>query len=97
MGDTLLSAGILFGVLAGAGICAAHLRYNASGSRAHRATRAILGLVVIFLILAVLDGTTKMPGFAGAGMTFVRSTLIGLWITLGAPYLFCWLGLMARE
>ncbi len=97
MGDALLSAGILFGVVAGAGICAAHLRYNAGGSGSHRAARAALGLLFIFLILAVLDGTTKMPGLAGPGMTFVRSALIGLWITLGAPYLFCRLGLMARE
>ncbi|NMB78287.1 MAG: phosphatase PAP2 family protein [Methanomicrobiales archaeon] len=97
MGDALLAAGILFGALAGAGICADHLRYNAGGSRKHRAARAVLGLIVIFLILAILDGATKMPGLAGSGMTYVRFTLIGLWITLGAPYLFCRLGLMSRE
>jgi membrane-associated phospholipid phosphatase len=97
MGDTLLPAGILFGIVAGAGICAAYLRYHAGGSASHRAARAVPGLLVIFLILAVLDGATKAPGLAGPGMTFVRSALIGLWITLGAPFVFCRLGLMARE
>ena len=43
-----------------------------------------------------LDTATKPPGIAGYGMVYCRSAPLGLWIILGAPFLFCRLGLMSR-
>lgn len=95
--DTLLAAGILFGAVAGAGISAEYIRYSAGGSHAQRIARAALGLFILALILAVLDFSTKWPGIAGYSMVFFRSALMGLWITAGAPLVFCRLNLMSSR
>lgn len=97
LGDTLLSAGLLFGTVAGAGISAEYTRYSSDGSRSQKITRAALGIFILVLILVVLDFATKWPGIAGPCMMYCRSALLGLWITAGAPLVFCRLGLMSKK
>jgi hypothetical protein len=96
-GDTLLATGVLFGAVAGAGISAEYIPYSAGGSRAQKAIRAALGILVLVLILVALDAATKLPGIAGYGMSYCRSALMGAWITAGAPFVFCRLGLMGQK
>ena len=95
MGDTLLAAGLLFGIVAGAAVSAAYIPFSAEGSRKQKITRAALGVLILLLILVIPDAATKWPGFAGFGMMYCRSALMGLWITAGAPLVFRRLKLMS--
>jgi hypothetical protein len=95
MGDTLLAAGLLFGIVAGAAVSAAYIPFSAGGNRTQKTARAVLGVLILLLILVIFDAATKWPGFAGFSMTYCRSALMGLWITAGAPLVFCRLKLMS--
>lgn len=85
----LTSAGSFFGLAAGAAWIAARGGYRASGPLAKRALRYIVGLVGIAIFWYGLGeifprGETFIPLL----LRYIRYTLVGFWVTAGAPWLF---------
>jgi membrane-associated phospholipid phosphatase len=83
------SAGSLFGLAAGAAWIAARGGYQASGPLGKRAMCYVIGLVGIMVLWFGLgqlfpDGETITPLF----LRYLRYSLVGSWITAGAPWLF---------
>jgi hypothetical protein len=83
------SAGSLFGLAAGVAWIAARGGYQASGPLEKRALRYVIGLVGIMVIWFGLgqvfpDGETVVPLL----LRYFRYSLVGFWITAGAPWLF---------
>ncbi|HSL29766.1 MAG TPA: phosphatase PAP2 family protein [Anaerolineales bacterium] len=85
----LTSAGSFFGLAAGAAWIAARGGYSTAGPPAKRALRYIVGLVGIALFWYGLGeifprGETFVPLL----LRYIRYTLVGFWVTAGAPWLF---------
>ena len=83
------SAGSLFGLAAGAAWTAAHGGFQASGPLEKRALRYVIGLVGIVILWFGLgqifpDGEMFIPLL----LRYLRYSLVGFWITGGAPWLF---------
>jgi membrane-associated phospholipid phosphatase len=83
------SAGILFGLAAGLAWVTTRGGYDASGSLEQRALRYVIGLVGIMVLWFGLgqvfpDGETFLPLL----LRYIRYSLVGFWITGGAPWLF---------
>jgi membrane-associated phospholipid phosphatase len=96
LGDVLVDAGLLFGAAAGAVLIAEYIPYSAGGSRSRKAIRFFTGISILVVMWGALSAATKSPGLPGQGMTYLRAVLAGVWITAGAPFLFCTLGLMNK-
>ncbi len=56
--------------------------------------KVLVGVVVLF---GIIVGLGDLLPSADTALGFIRYTLGGLWVTLGAPYLFSSLGLSRRE
>jgi membrane-associated phospholipid phosphatase len=87
--NTFTTAGSFFGLAAGAAWIAARGGFQASGTLDKRALRSVIGLVGIILIWFGLgqlfpDGETVFPLL----LRFLRYSLVGFWISGGAPWLF---------
>ncbi|MDQ2690510.1 MAG: phosphatase PAP2 family protein [Chloroflexota bacterium] len=85
----LTSAGALFGLAAGAAWINVRGGYQTSGSPGKRVLRYILGLVGVMIFWYGLGeifprGETFFPLF----LRYIRYTLVGFWVTAGAPWLF---------
>ena len=93
MQDILMPAGLLFGAATGAIICSDYNPYRVDGSKLRKTVRYLTGIIVLFLLWMGLGTAAKSPGLAGYGMTYFRAAIAGLWITAGAPFFFCKLGL----
>jgi hypothetical protein len=83
------SAGSLFGLAAGAAWIAARGGYQASGPLEKRALRYVIGLVGIMILWFGLgqvfpDGESVIPLI----LRYLRYSLVGFWVTAGAPWLF---------
>ena len=83
------SAGSLFGLAAGAAWIAARGGYQASGPLEKRALRYVIGLVGVMILWFGLgqvfpDGETVIPLI----LRYLRYSLVGFWVTAGAPWLF---------
>lgn len=83
------SAGSLFGLAAGVAWIAARGGYEATGPLEKRALRYVVGLVGIVILWFGLgqifpDGETVIPLL----LRYLRYSLVGFWITAGAPWLF---------
>lgn len=83
------SAGILFGLAAGVARTAARGGYQVSGPLEKRALRYVIGLAGILVLWFGLgqvfpDGETVFPLL----LRYLRYSLVGYWITAGAPWLF---------
>jgi hypothetical protein len=83
------SAGTFFGLALGAAWIAARGGYLASGPLEKRALRYVIGLLGILVFWYGLGavfprGDTLVP----LVLRYMRYTLVGLWITAGAPWLF---------
>jgi membrane-associated phospholipid phosphatase len=83
------SAGSLFGLAAGVAWIAARGGYQASGPLEKRALRYVIGLVGIMILWFGLgqvfpDGETAIA----LVLRYIRYSLVGFWITAGAPWLF---------
>ncbi|MFA4875931.1 MAG: phosphatase PAP2 family protein [Methanoregula sp.] len=91
--DTVTTAGLLFGALAGAIVCPGRIASASGGSYGRIAARYLIGIVIVLLIWAALSGPAALPGIPGYLMIYCRSTLAGIWIVLGAPALFARAGL----
>lgn len=85
----LTTAGSLFGLAAGAAWIASQGGYQASGPLWQRALRYALGLVGIVILWYGLGkvfprGETLAPMV----LRYIRYSLVGFWVTGGAPWLF---------
>jgi undecaprenyl-diphosphatase len=86
-GDEALSTiATLFGLAIGIPLEHAKVRFSVSGSSpAKMVVRFLLGLLVMILIWRGLKPRLELLGELG---TFIRYALLGLWVSLGAPWLF---------
>ena len=87
--DTFTVSGSFFGLAVGAAWIAARGGFHAAGLLNQRALRSMIGLVGIILLWFGLgqlfpDGETFLPLL----LRFLRYSLVGFWITGGAPWLF---------
>ncbi|HSL47385.1 MAG TPA: phosphatase PAP2 family protein [Anaerolineales bacterium] len=85
----LTSAGSLFGLAAGAAWIASRGGYNTAGPVEKRALRYAIGLLGIMVLWYGLGevfprGETFIP----LVLRYIRYTLVGFWVTAGAPWLF---------
>jgi hypothetical protein len=83
------SAGSLFGLAAGVAWIGARGGYEATGPLEKRALRYVVGLVGIVILWFGLgqifpDGETAVPLL----LRYLRYSLVGFWVTAGAPWLF---------
>ena len=83
------SAGSLFGLAAGAAWIASRGGYQTAGPLEKRALRYVIGLIGIMILWFGLGevfprGETVVPLL----LRYLRYSLVGLWITAGAPWLF---------
>ena len=83
------SAGTLFGFIAGLAWMAGRGGYQAEGPLGKRALRYVIGLIGVLLFWRGLDMVfPDAENFAGFFFRYLRYSLVGLWISAGAPYLF---------
>jgi hypothetical protein len=83
------SAGSFFGLAAGAAWIASLGGFQTSGPLGQRALRYAIGLIGIIILWFGLgqifpDGETVIPLL----LRYIRYSLVGFWITAGAPWLF---------
>jgi hypothetical protein len=87
--DVIASMAVLLGLGVGLTLMYRYVDFSPAGSWGHRIGRYIIGVVVIFALYLGLSAV-----FPGEGeplylpLRFVRYSLIGLWMTLGAPWTF---------
>jgi hypothetical protein len=89
LNNTITSAAVLFGMLAGLAWLNLQGGFRVQGSLAHKAARFIvgfLGVLVLYLGLKMIfpSGDTVIAYV----LRYLRYTLLGLWIFAGAPWLF---------
>ncbi len=95
--DTSVS-GIFFGVAMGFAFVPEAAPFSASGSAAQKALRILLGLGVTALIYLGLKAVFPKAGSPLYDLFhFLRYAIIGIWGTLGAPWVFLKTGLAKRE
>jgi membrane-associated phospholipid phosphatase len=87
--DTFTTAGSFFGLAAGAVWIASRGGFETSGPLEKRALRYVIGLLGILLLWFGLgqvfpDGETVIPLL----LRYIRYSLVGFWVTAGAPWLF---------
>jgi membrane-associated phospholipid phosphatase len=89
MENFITSAGTFFGLAAGVAWMASRGGYQADGRMGQRALRFVIGLIGILLLwrgLALfLPDNADLVSFI---FRYIRYTLVGFWITAGAPWLF---------
>lgn len=94
--DVLMTAGIMFGALTGLIISAEYIPYSVDGTIFQKVIRYLAGIVVLGCFWIALSALTKSPDLAGSVMTYFRAVFAGFWVTAGAPFLFCKIGLCKR-
>ncbi len=83
------SAGSLFGMAAGVAWIASRGGYRAGGPVGERALRYVIGLIGVIILWEGLGallprGETWLP----LTLRYLRYSLVGFWVTAGAPWLF---------
>lgn len=94
--DTISSMAVLMGTGVGFALLARATSFSASGPAWQVAIRFLVGMAgvgVLYVGLSAVFPTEGEPLYAG--MRFVRYALLGLWVGLGAPWLFIKLRLAA--
>jgi len=98
LSGVLTNSGALFGLLAGLAWIKSQGGFNAGGPVGKRVLRYILGLVGVLIFWyglgAVFPRGEELLSYI---LRYLRYTLVGLWISAGAPYLFLRLRLAQRE
>lgn len=93
----LTAAGALFGLLAGLAWLNRHGGFSADGTLMQRALRFGLGLVGVALLWFGLGAIfPRGEQFLAYFLRFMRYSLLGIWISAGAPWLFLNLGLAEK-
>ena len=91
---TVQVTGALAGIALGVALAIRYLDFDAGGPLWQRAVRFLLGVAVVAAIFFGLRFIFPNEGESlYAVFRFVRYGLVGLWISLGAPWLFLRLGL----
>ena len=87
--DLAALAGTMAGVGAGLVVTHWHISYSADGPWSQRSTRYVIGMIVLILLLLGLREIFPEEG-SSLYMAFLalRYALAGLWVSLGAPWLF---------
>jgi membrane-associated phospholipid phosphatase len=98
LGSALTSSGVLFGLLAGLAWLRTKGGFRADGTLDKRVLRYALGLVGVLIFwyglgLIFPRGEELVPSI----FRYVRYSLVGLWVSAGAPYLFLRVGLAAPK
>jgi membrane-associated phospholipid phosphatase len=85
----LTSAGSLFGLAAGAAWIASQGGYEVSGPLEKRALRYVIGLIGIMILWYGLGEVfPRGETLISLVLRYIRYSLVGFWITAGAPWLF---------
>lgn len=94
----LTISGVLFGLLSGVIILETYGGFDAQGTLGQRTARFLIGASGVLLIWWGLDQLFPEKGFSLAlTLRYFRYLLVGLWISLGAPWLFIRLNLAQTE
>jgi hypothetical protein len=97
LNNTIASAAVLFGVLAGFAWIQSRGGYLADGVFWQRLLRLLvgfIGILVFYLGLKLIF--PREEEFISYMLRFLRFVLVGLWISAGAPWIFLKLGLAQR-
>ena len=87
--DALTGSGILFGAAAGLVFAHRYVSFSVSGPLWQRAVRFLMGIIILFALYLGLKAVFPPDGTAlGAMFRFLRYALIGVWLVLGAPWIF---------
>ena len=87
--DNLAAMATLFGVSIGLVLCYHYVPYSVNGSWQKRAARYVIGVIVLLAIYLGLSAVFPDEGESLYTLfRFIRYALLGLWISLGAPWLF---------
>jgi len=89
MEDPLTAAGTFFGLAVGAAWLATRGGYQASGPIEKRALRYVIGLIGVAILWRglglVLPNQADLLSYI---LRYIRYSLVGFWVTAGAPWLF---------
>jgi membrane-associated phospholipid phosphatase len=89
MEGILTPAGSFFGLAAGAAWIASQGGYQASGPVEKRALRYIVGLIgVLILWMGLGEVFPREANLVSYLLRYLRYSLVGFWVTAGAPWLF---------
>ncbi|MFA5078500.1 MAG: hypothetical protein WC541_03340, partial [Dehalococcoidia bacterium] len=87
--EAITSAGTLFGIAVGLVFARRYSWFNVQGTWWQRVLRFLIGFVVVLALYLGLKAAFPPDDAAcGGAFRFLRYTLIGFWIVLGAPWLF---------
>ncbi|MDD3781883.1 MAG: phosphatase PAP2 family protein [Limnochordia bacterium] len=89
-GDGPMTVGFLLGAFLGYRLELSYVGFKEEAAAHHQVLKAAVGLVVLFLLRTALKPV--LSWLPGGLATTTRYTLLGLWATLGAPYIFAKLG-----
>jgi len=87
--DAITSAGTLFGIAGGLVFARRYVSFSVRGPWWHRLLRFLVGFIIVLALYLGLKAIFPPDGTVfGAIFRFIRYALIGVWIVLGAPWLF---------
>jgi membrane-associated phospholipid phosphatase len=92
-----LTAGSFLGVALGIPLERRYVRFGVAGSWPRRAARWAVGLLIVAAVYLLPWQFVALPLWAIEPVALERSLAAGLMLTLGAPWIFCRLGLAPRE
>ena len=82
------AAGFIAGAGSGAAIAVRRLAFDGRGPGWQRALRALVGMAVMLPMLWAMRELGAPSGIAGKAVIALDLAALGLWLTLGAPWLF---------
>ena len=89
MEGLLTPAGSFFGLAAGAAWIASRGGYRTSGPVEKRALRYVIGLIgILVLWMGLGEVFPRDQNLLSYALRYIRYTLVGFWVTAGAPWLF---------
>ena len=87
--EALTSSGTLFGAAAGLVFARRYISFSVSGPWWHRVVRFLIGMIILLGLYLGLKAVFPPDGTVmGAIFRFLRYMLLGVWLVLGAPWLF---------
>jgi len=87
--EALTASGTLFGATIGLVLAHRYVSFSVRGQWWQRAVRFIIGIIILFGLYLGLKTVFPADGTAmGAAFRFLRYSLLGVWLVLGAPWLF---------